>query len=111
MKAQLYKIVNTQNPTMVYVGITTQPLKQRLKKHKYQARNGLWKLPFHYYIVNENEWDIHLIKELDAETKKDLYLEEAKAITEIGTLNVNIFSVTNGKGTYLKNPNFISQLN
>ena len=89
---KIYKIVDTTNPDMVYVGSTTYDLNVRMIKHKCDAkqRPELSKLYTYMNEVGIDKFDIHHIEDYPCEGKEELRKREGELIKDIGTLNQRI---------------------
>ena len=70
----IYKITNTVEPNLVYIGSTTNDLNIRMSKHKYDARNRPDKSKL-YPLMNEIGIDNFMIEEIEkfpCESKEEL---------------------------------------
>ena len=91
MKGKVYKISCKTDPNLVYVGSTTQSLRKRLIKHRYDCKKLLKSIMFYQHVNNDwSNWEIELIEEIEFEDKKELYEREGHYIKSIGTLNTQI---------------------
>jgi len=82
---KIYKII-TENSNDVYIGSTTQSLKERLRKHEVENRS-IKKYCSSSVILNQGGYTIKLIKNYPCDTKKELELEEGKYQREIDCVN------------------------
>ena len=92
---KIYTIRCRDDPTLIYVGSTTQQLSQRFTDHKKQAKNPKSKNYniLLYTTMREKDLDtffIELHDEYPCENKEQLTKQEGKIIREIGTLNKRI---------------------
>ncbi len=92
-KGKIYTIRCKDDPTLIYVGSSTQQLSQRWQEHKRSAKNQNDNVKYNYYIykvMREKGIDnfyIELHVECPCENKEQLTQHEGKVIREIGTLN------------------------
>ena len=94
---KIYTIRCKDDPTLIYVGSTTQSLSQRLTDHKRTAKNNSIKNKYYnfyfYQVMREKRLDtfyIELHEEHPCDNKEQLTKQEGKVIREIGTLNSRI---------------------
>ena len=92
MIGKIYKISCKTDPNLIYVGSTTQSLRKRLSKHKYDCRKMRFNMKLYQQINGDDwsNWQIELIEEVEFEDKKKLYEREGEYIRSIGTLNHRI---------------------
>lgn len=82
LKAKIYSIKNINNPEMIYIGSTTEPLNVRLSKHKhdckfYNKRTSLYK---HIEDNDWTNWEMSLVKDYPCDNKRELEREESRII-------------------------------
>ena len=84
-KGKIYTIRCRNDPTLIYVGSTIQPLSHRLGSHKYKAS----KYPDRWYsiIKDWNDWYIELYESYPCNNKEELVKREGEIIRLIGNLN------------------------
>ncbi len=92
---KIYTIRCRDDPSLIYVGSTTQPLSQRWTDHKKNAKNLQNKTDtiLLYQSMREKGIDnfyIELYNECPCENREQLSKHEGKLIREIGTINSNI---------------------
>lgn len=73
----IYKIQNGNN---LYIGSTTQTLRNRTNKHNYKLRKDIYKYKLYEFCREHNITNVILteIEELEIENKKDLHIVEQK---------------------------------
>ena len=93
----IYKITNTEDPDMVYIGSTTNELSVRMIKHKSNAKNrpGLSKLYTYMNEIGINKFEIVEIEQYPCVSVEQLRKREGEVIRELGTLNKEIAGRTN----------------
>ena len=105
-KGQIYKLWSLDNPNMVYVGSTCQPLYKRLSQHK-KGWKG-WKRTGAKYMrscdmfENCQEVKIELIEESPCDNRQQLVKTEGKYIRGIDCINKKVAGRT-GKEYYQDN--------
>jgi hypothetical protein len=83
---KIYTVRCKTDDTLIYVGSTTQPLSERMAKHKYDSIR-IPTICFYQYINNWNDWYIELFENYPCENKEQLNKREGEIIREIGTVN------------------------
>ena len=88
MKATIYKLFNENN---CYIGQTTSSLNRRLSEHKNNHKRFL--KGFNRYcsagvIIDEGNYRIECLEEVDYENKFELLQLEKKYIQEINCVNI-----------------------
>ena len=73
---KIHKIVDNTNDN-VYIGITTQTLKRRLKNHRYYDNKCL-----SCNIIKNGDYRIELIEETDDKTRERYYIENTDCINK-----------------------------
>ena len=73
----IYKIQSGSN---LYIGSTTQTLRNRTHKHNYKLRKDIYKYKLYEFCRKHNITNVILteIEELEIKTKKDLHIVEQK---------------------------------
>lgn len=95
-KGKVYKITNSIN-NKIYIGITSNALKQRFSNHKSDARRGKnTKLCKAIRKYGENKFTIKLLKEV--ENRKDLRNQEIKYILKYNSIENGYNGVSGGCG-------------
>jgi len=74
---KIYKLVDNTNGD-IYIGITTQTLKQRLWKHKSSYSTCVSR-----EIINNGDYKIELIEETDDKTRERYWIENTNCINKI----------------------------
>ena len=80
-RGKIYKIVDNTN-TNIYIGSTTQTLKERLSKHKNNLNCRSRE------IINNGDYDIVLIENYPCESKKELETRERYFIESMDCINL-----------------------
>ncbi len=92
---KIYTIRCRDDPELIYVGSTTQPLSQRWQEHKRHSKNpkhNSYNIHF-YQVLRDKGIDnfyIELYIECPCENREQLTKHEGKLIREIGTINTRI---------------------
>jgi hypothetical protein len=92
---KIYTIRCSEDPTLIYVGSTTQSLSQRWTDHKKNCNNDKSK-SHHFKIYTKlrelgiEKFYIELYEDCACENKEHLLKREGEVIREIGTLNSRI---------------------
>ena len=98
MKGRIYKIVNTKT-TDIYVGSTTQEIKNRFKTHRSNARMG--KTEDLYECIRKNgveHFSIELLEEFELNSKADLGVKEREYYEKLNpSLNMKSPSICTDK--------------
>ena len=87
-KSKIYRIINQNDTSLIYVGSTTQSLSKRRGEHKGKSR--IYPLRLLYRTIN-NEWDdwhIELHQLCPCNSKEELQQKEREVIRLIGNLNM-----------------------
>ena len=90
--SKIYTIRCRNDPTLIYVGSTTQQLSQRWAKHRSRIGNEKYKYKL-YNKINEIGLDlfyIELYEDYPCKNKENLLKREGEVIRQIGTLNMLI---------------------
>lgn len=91
---KIYKIIDNVS-NMLYIGSTYKTLKQRMKQHEYNIKkykNGKYNYCSVFKVLENNNYNIELVKLLPCENKHDLHLEEGKIIKQLRNENKNIIN-------------------
>ena len=88
---KIYTLVNKNDSSLIYVGITIQTLSERFKKHIYDYKRGRMLSSLLYsHIIDEydwDEWNIYLYMDYPCNSLKELQNKELEVIKQIGLLN------------------------
>jgi hypothetical protein len=106
--SKIYTIRCRNDPSLIYVGSTTQPLYKRWGEHKSFSLKHPDRLI--YFTIN-NDWDnwyIELYEECPCENKEQLRKKEGEIIRLMGNLNIKIAG-RNQKEYQLDNKNKIKE--
>ena len=90
--SKVYKIVDNTTG-LIYVGSTTQELNIRLSKHKSDYKRylvGNYHFVTSFKVLENNDFDIHLIRSYDFDNKIDLLAKESFYIKKLNCVNKNI---------------------
>ena len=92
---KIYTIRYKNDDSLIYVGLTVQPLFKRWHQHKKNSINEKsikYNYPLYKKIreTNIEDWYIELYEEFSCENKEQLNKREGQIIREIGTLNKRI---------------------
>ena len=87
---KIYTIRNHQDPSLIYVGSTVQPLSHRWGNHKISAKTDTERRLYKQINNNWNDWYITLEIEYPCENKEQLKKKEGEIIRQIGNLNHQI---------------------
>ena len=98
MKGFIYQIINTKT-TDIYIGSTTQPIKNRFKTHKSNARIGKTeKLYDHMRTHGIEFFTVGLLEEFEISSKSDLGIKEKEYYEKLKpSLNMKTPSVSTDK--------------
>ena len=90
--SKVYKIVDNTTG-FIYVGSTTKELNVRLSKHKSAYKSflaGIGNYITSFKVLENNDFDIHLIRSYDFDNKIDLLAKESFYIKKLNCVNKNI---------------------
>jgi len=89
---KIYTIRYKNDDSLIYVGLTVQPLFKRWHQHKSRVNNKEYNTLVYIKIreTNIEDWYIELYEEFSCENKEQLNKREGQIIREIGTLNKKI---------------------
>jgi len=85
-KGKIYTIRCRKDPSLIYVGSTTQKLCDRMTTHR-NIKHGC---SFYSQVEDWNDWYIELYEDFPCERREQLVKREGEVTREIGTLNKNI---------------------
>ena len=91
--SKIYTIRCTNDPTLIYVGSTTQSLSQRFNDHRRRMKQDKYKHIKLYQTFNElgvNNFYIELFENVICHDKEQLLAREGAVIREMGNLNERI---------------------
>jgi hypothetical protein len=91
-QGKIYTIRCRNDPALIYVGSTIQPLSKRFGEHKRHSKNTQ-KYPNHQLytkIEDWNDWYIELVLVYPCNSVEELRQKEGEIIRAIGTLNRGI---------------------
>lgn len=82
LKGKIYSIKNINNPDMIYIGSTTEPLNVRFSKHKHDSKFYNTRCSLYKHITDNNwrDWEINLVKDYPCDNKTELEREESRII-------------------------------
>jgi hypothetical protein len=92
--SKIYKIVDNSSD-LIYIGSTCKTLEQRLKGHESNYKlfkAGKYHFITSFKILENNNYKIELIKNYPCISKKELELEEGKAIKQLKSNGLNIIN-------------------
>lgn len=105
---KIYTIRNQNDPSLIYVGSTSNTLSQRLNSHKQQSKCK-YQIPFYQQIEDWSDWYIELYENYPCNNKEELNKREGEIIRQIGTLNKVIAGRTQ-KERYVEDKERINQV-
>lgn len=95
--SKIYTIRCLDDPELIYVGSTVQPLSKRFATHKSWSKyynrgvnRTLYKIINEDYASNWDRWYIELHENYPCNNRNELNQREGEIIREIGSLNKNI---------------------
>ena len=88
-KGKIYTIRCRNDPSMIYVGSTIQPLSKRFGTHR-RDKMKFPHYPLYSQVENWSDWYIELYEDFPCERKEQLEKREGEVIRNIATLNTNI---------------------
>ena len=87
-QGKIYTIRCRNDPTLIYVGSTTQPLAKRFGDHKKQSKQLRNQNMILYKTVEDwNDWYIELYENCACNSVEELNKKEGEIIRKIGNLN------------------------
>ncbi len=87
-KGKIYTIRCKNDPSLIYVGSTIQPLSVRFGGHKIDSKREKYKSTLLYTKIEDwNDWYIELYLNFPCNSVEELRKKEGEVIREIGTLN------------------------
>ena len=98
-KGKIYTIKHKTDPTLVYVGSTTQLLNERFNGHKTDKKRR-YKSLLYEQVQDWNDWYIELYENYPCNSIQELRIKEGEIIKEIGTLNKCIAGRTQKERNY-----------
>lgn len=87
---KIYSIRCHEDPSLIYVGSTTQPLYKRWGEHKSNSKKKVNILLYSAINNNFDKWYIELYELCPCNSKEELCKREGEVIREISTLNKQI---------------------
>ena len=88
-QGKIYTVRCKTDDTLIYVGCTTQSLRERMAKHKYDSINKPTTF-FYQHIDDWDNWYMELFENFPCNSKEELNKREGEIIREIGTVNKQI---------------------
>jgi hypothetical protein len=112
--SKIYTIRCRDDPTLIYVGSTTQQLSQRWQDHKDATKSSEKHKKYNYKVYQEirdkgiDLFYIELYEEYPCENKNQLHKREGEITRLVGTLNSRIAG-RNKHEYYIENKDCINQ--
>ncbi len=84
-KGKIYTIRKRNDPSLVYVGSTINPLYKRFGQHKKDMK--FVKISLYDWVENWDDWYIELYENFSCNSIQELRKREGEVIREIGNIN------------------------